>query len=223
MIRTWRFYFLSHDVLANKSELKRDNYQIGNTPLLINRIEIGREDLSPGSEMAIPVTSFRGVREVFVIGDIHGEYSRVVNLLKNNGIVDDNIDWIWGKGHLVFMGDIFDRGNGVTETLWMIFNLEKQAEAAGGKVHLLLGNHEPMIFEDDIRYVADDYYSLCENLGLSYSELFSHETVLGLWLRQKPVILSINNYLFAHAGLSPEMIEEAYTAGYNQQGGMEVP
>ncbi len=201
--------FLSHDVLTNKSELKRDSYQIGNTPLLIERIEIGREDLNPGSEMAIPTASFRGVREVFVIGDIHGEYSKVVPLLKNNGIVDDNSDWIWGKGHLVFMGDIFDRGNGVTEALWMIFNLEKQAEAAGGKVHLLLGNHEPMIFEDDFRYLADDYYSLCENLGLNYSELFNYDTVLGLWLRQKPVILSINNYLFVHAGLSPEMIERS--------------
>jgi hypothetical protein len=66
-----------------------------------------------------------------------------------------------------------------------------------------------MIFEDDFRYLADDYYSLCENLGLNYSELFNYDTVLGLWLRQKPVILSINNYLFVHAGLSPEMIERS--------------
>jgi hypothetical protein len=199
--------FLNHDALSGKSELKRENYQIGDMPLLIEQIEIGREDLYPDPEMAIQVPSYRGVREVFVIGDIHGEYSRVVNLLKNNGIIDDNNDWIWGKGHLVFMGDIFDRGRGVTEALWMVFNLEKQAEAAGGKVHLLLGNHEPMIFKDDLRYVADEYYSLCENLGLNYSDLFSYDTVLGLWLRQKPVILSINDFLFVHAGLSPEMIE----------------
>lgn len=205
--KTVEVLYLSHDGPSATSEIKSNIYQVGDRPLLINGIKIDREDLNQGSRITAQVMSYQGARKIFVIGDIHGEYTRVFNLLKNAEIINDKGDWIWGKGNLVFMGDIFDRGSGVTETLWMIFRLEKQAEAAGGKVHLLLGNHEPMIFGDDIRYVNDDYYALCKNLGLDYSELFDEATVLGSWLRQKPLVISINNYLFVHGGLSPVLIE----------------
>lgn len=36
-----------------------------------------------------------------------------------------------GDGHLVFVGDVFDKGPGVTESLWLIYRLEQQARAAG--------------------------------------------------------------------------------------------
>ena len=70
---------------------------------------------------------------------------------------------------------------------------------------MLLGNHEPMIFNDDLRYITDDYYALCDNLGLNYAGLFDECSVLGHWLRQKPVIIRINQFTFMHAGISPEL------------------
>ena len=155
--------------------------------------------------MAPKESSWSDVRKIFVVGDVHGEYDRVVGLLANNRIIDKEGDWNWGKGHLVFMGDIFDRGSKVTETLWLIIRLQQQAEKAGGKVHLLLGNHEPMIFKGDLRYITDDYYSLCDNLGLDYSGLFSGQTLLGHWIRQNPVMIRINRFVFMHGGVSPEL------------------
>jgi hypothetical protein len=103
------------------------------------------------------------------------------------------------------MGDIFDRGSKVTETLWLIIRLQKQAEEAGGKVHIVLGNHEPMILKGDLRYITDEYYSLCDNLGLDYSGLFSEQTLLGHWIRQNPVMIRINRFVFIHGGISPEL------------------
>jgi hypothetical protein len=35
-----------------------------------------------------------------------------------------------------------DRGDRAKEILDLLMRLEKEAEAAGGKVHILLGNHE---------------------------------------------------------------------------------
>ena len=78
---------------------------------------------------------------VAAMGDVHGNYNHLILLLENGGVVDADLNWSWGAGHLVFNGDVFDKGPGVTESLWLIYKLEQQAEAAGGMVHYLLGNH----------------------------------------------------------------------------------
>jgi hypothetical protein len=145
------------------------------------------------------------VSRIIAIGDIHGQYERMVKMLKSAGVIDDNLQWSWGNGHLVFIGDIFDRGSGVTEALWLIYQLENQALKHGGKVHLLLGNHELMIMKNDLRYIANKYYGLTSNLDIEYSNLYSRETVLGRWLRTKNCIEIIGSTLFIHAGISPRL------------------
>ncbi len=197
--------FLKHDHKADSSSIERDTVRIGELPYNMGGVLIEKEDLDHDADYVPLKSSWSDIRKIFVVGDVHGEYDRVVSLLENSRIIDRDGNWIWGRGHLVFMGDIFDRGRKVTETFWMIFKLEKQAEKAGGMVHLILGNHEPMIFSGDIRYLADDYYALCDNLGLTYPGLFSEQTVLGYWIRQKPVMLQLNHYTFIHAGISPEL------------------
>jgi hypothetical protein len=204
---TFEVYFLKNDAKNDKSTLLTNTYPTSELPMTINNILIEPEDFNVSNSADMIKSSFKNTNKIFVVGDIHGEYSRVLSLLKNNRIIDNNKNWNWGKGHLVFVGDIFDRGTKVTETLWLIFSLEKQAAKSGGRVHLLMGNHEPMIFNNDLRYITDEYYSLCENLGLSYSELFDKRSILGNWLRQKPVMVQINNFVFMHAGVSPEFIE----------------
>ncbi|RPH31667.1 MAG: hypothetical protein EHM93_12645 [Bacteroidales bacterium] len=199
--------FLKHDSLQSKSSINRISYHFNDFPQEINGTLIESKDIDFNTTMSYPKGDYRGVKKIFVVGDVHGEYDRVYKILKGNRIIDNNGNWNWGAGHLAFIGDIFDRGSKVTEMLWLIFKLEKQAIKSGGKVHLLLGNHEPMIFKNDLRYVADNYYALCENLGLSYSKLFDEKSVLGHWIRQKPVILKINDFIFVHAGISPKLFE----------------
>src|SRR4030042_2103505 len=71
--------------------------------------------------------SYREIDSIGVISDVHGDYNSYLNLLKGTGIIDNDLNWKFGKGHLVVLGDIFDRGDMVTETLWHLFCLEKQA------------------------------------------------------------------------------------------------
>ena len=199
-------YYLTHDSKTGISGILRDTIILSDTPVTINGVTVTAADLGIGGPNREPVTAFRTTARIFVVGDMHGEYSRTADMLRNNGITDEEGNWTWGNGHLVFMGDIFDRGSEVMEALWMIYRLEKQAGKSGGMVHMLLGNHEPMIFNDDLRYVTGDYYSLCDNLNLNYSDLFDRNSLLGFWLRQKPAGIMVNNYLFVHAGYSPEFI-----------------
>jgi hypothetical protein len=149
---------------------------------------------------------FIGVDSFAAISDIHGEYNKYITLLKSMHIIDDKLNWIFGTGHLVVLGDSFDRGDKVTELLWHLYGLEKQALKAGGMVHLLLGNHELMMFSQDTRYINEKYSTVSQISGLAYFNLYSDETVLGEWLRNQPVILSINDIMFVHAGVSIEMV-----------------
>jgi hypothetical protein len=148
--------------------------------------------------------------DIFASGDIHGKYSALVNLLKNNKIIDSDLSWNFGNGQLVLLGDVFDRGEFITETLWFLHELEVQARLAGGNVHLLLGNHEVMALTGDHRYLNEKYKYFTNYTLVYYYELFEKNTVLGEWLRSRNLIVQINDCLFMHAGISPQFAEYNY-------------
>ena len=64
------------------------------------------------------VLEFSGDYPVAALSDFHGKYDLMIELLTNNNIIDENKNWAFGDGHFVITGDIFDRGDKVTEILW---------------------------------------------------------------------------------------------------------
>lgn len=84
------------------------------------------------------------VKKIIAIGDVHGDYKNFVTILKGTKLIDDNLHWTGGKTHLVQTGDVLDRGPEAKKTFDLLITLEKEAEEAGGKVHMLIGNHEEM-------------------------------------------------------------------------------
>jgi hypothetical protein len=170
-------------------------------------------------EYVIPATSheitparFDGVSRIFAVSDIHGEYEYFADLLEAAGLVDENLHWIWGDGHLVIDGDVFDRGDGVTESLWLIYRLEQEAQAAGGRVHFTLGNHEKMVIRGDNRYIHDKYLDgVARKFRIKHEDLYGPDMELGRWLRTKPTLIVLNGVLFTHAGIIPEAIERGLT------------
>ncbi len=81
---------------------------------------------------------YEQVPRIFVLGDIHGRYDEVQQILLEHEVMDSSLNWSWGNGHLLFIGDIFDRGDEVTQILWLIYRLEYQAKKAGeiGRAHV---------------------------------------------------------------------------------------
>lgn len=145
--------------------------------------------------------------KIAAVSDIHGQFGVFVELLINNGIITDTWEWNFGDGHLVIPGDIFDRGPQQTEALWLIYQLEQQAMQYGGRVHLLLGNHETMVLYDDLRYLNAKYSKVADAFGHTFPELYGKNTVLGAWLRSLPVIVTVNNIMFMHGGLHPDFLD----------------
>lgn len=154
---------------------------------------------------------FNDIDNFIAVSDMHGQYSLSLELLKKYGVVDNQNNWSFGSGHLVVNGDIFDRGDKATEILWLVYKLKNQAEASGGKVHYLIGNHELMVLNKDLRYINEKYEVTEKMMAISYDQLFSEQTVIGEWLRTSPIILTINDVLFVHAGISPEFVENKFT------------
>jgi hypothetical protein len=100
-----------------------------------------------------------GVERVVAIGDVHGAYPELVELLEESGLISEERRWIGGAAHLVMLGDLIDRGSQSREVLDLLMELQRQASDAGGRVHLVLGNHEVMNLTGDLRYLAAEDYA----------------------------------------------------------------
>ena len=148
------------------------------------------------------------VRKFVALSDIHGQHDLFLDLLVAQNVIDSSGHWIYDDGHLMIVGDIFDRGDKVTESLWFLFNLEKQAIRHGGLVHILLGNHELMILHGDVRYIHPKYQYTSQKLRTKYEDLFSPKTVLGQWLRAKNVSEKLNDIVFVHGGFSQDVLDK---------------
>jgi len=151
--------------------------------------------------------------KLLAISDIEGNFDAFANLLKGNGVVDDDFKWTYGEGHLVLVGDFFDRGPQVTESLWLVYKLEAEAEKAGGKVHFVLGNHETMNLKGDFRYVDPKYFVHASLFNLHYANLYASNSILGEWLRTKNTIVKIGETLFCHGGISTEFVSRQLSIG----------
>jgi hypothetical protein len=97
-----------------------------------------------------------GVEKIVAVGDLHGDYKAFVKILKGTGLIDKELHWTGRKTHLVQIGDVMDRGPDAKKILDLLMKLEKEAEEAGGKVHMLIGNHEEMNI-GDISFNRDGY------------------------------------------------------------------
>ncbi|UCC73693.1 MAG: metallophosphoesterase [Gemmatimonadota bacterium] len=151
---------------------------------------------------------FDDVPKIFAVSDIHGEYEAMVDLLVNAGIVDDDLHWRWGSGHLVVVGDVLDRGDKVSECLWLIYRLEQEAIRADGRIHFVLGNHEVMAMQGDLRYVNQKYFDgIARRTKIMYQDLYGPHMELGRWLRSKNSAIRLNGIIFVHGGIGPHIVE----------------
>jgi len=156
-------------------------------------------------QLQIENSEFINVHKQLVMSDIEGNFEAFRRLLQANGVIDKSFKWTFGDGHLVLIGDFFDRGQQVTEVLWLIYSLEAKAKAAGGYVHFVLGNHEIMNLSGDLRYLHQKYFYNAALLNERYESLYDEKSELGRWLRTKNVIEKEGNVLVLHGGISGEI------------------
>ena len=202
-------FYIVHDSTRNRTQKISKTFQFKNDTISFIGFA-GNDSLKYVIPKKIKTQSGENPssNEIIVLGDIHGKFESLLAILQFNKIIDNKNKWNFGDGQIVFTGDIFDRGDRVTECLWLIFQLEIQAKKQGGMVHYLLGNHEMMALLFDDRYITDKYQHAAHYLNFHYSHFFDKHTVLGKWLRSKNTLVRIGKQLFVHGGISPEFLNE---------------
>jgi hypothetical protein len=93
-------------------------------------------------------------KRVVAFADVHGAYEDLVALLQEVEVIDSEANWAGGDTTLVSVGDLIDRGPGSRQVVELLMRLQQQAPSAGGRVHMVLGNHEVMVMSGDLRYVS---------------------------------------------------------------------
>lgn len=163
-------------------------------------------DINPSIEFTPEPSVYEMPEKIFAVSDIEGSYGAFRDLLIANKVIDKQLNWTFGKGHLVLNGDFVDRGSFVHQVLFLIYRLEQQAEDAGGKVHFILGNHEIMNMRGIHSSSAIKYWKTAEILNMELTQLYdAKHSFLGRWMQSKNTIEKIGNLIFTHGGLHPDL------------------
>lgn len=137
----------------------------------------------------------------------------------------DKIKWNPEKKNsiIVFAGDIIDRcrtaglkfnycvdtimdENCDYQMLNIIFKLDDEAKKYNSRVLLILGNHEIINLQNDLRYVS--FKGLSDKKRIkNINKLFSHN------IYRLFTIIRINNYVIVHGGINPDYIENLNFSG----------
>ena len=75
------------------------------------------------------------------IGDLHGDIGSAREAFMLAGAIDESDRWIGNNLTVVQLGDTIGRSYQDREVLDFLLALQQEAEANGGKLHLLIGNH----------------------------------------------------------------------------------
>ena len=162
---------------------------------------------------------FPAAPRIVAIGDIHGDVHAARAALRLAGAVDDTGKWVGKDLVLVQTGDQLDRGDDEPEIIGLFERLRSEAQAAGGAVHALNGNHEIMNVQGDFRYVTDDGFHdfrgvhplpalepvlerlPAERRGRAAAFLPGGEVARRLSVQ--PVVVQVGDTVFVHGGVLP--------------------
>lgn len=156
---------------------------------------------------------------VYAIGDTHGDYQRLIDLLVKGDIINPasripyhwrDVTWKAGNAVLVCTGDMIDKGDNSVEVLQLFMRLQQIAPDTGGKVIVTMGNHEAEFLANptDTNTKAADFLAGLKNLKSIGVKNIDPAMVgngtdslgLGQFMRSLPFAARVNDWFFAHAG-----------------------
>lgn len=162
-------------------------------------------ELEVSTDIKRPAVIYQDAEPILALSDFESSFRAFRNFLLAHQVIDAQLNWTFGRGHLVLVGDFVDRDVSTTQLLWLIYQLEQRAAAAGGHVHFILGNHEIKNLQGDFQSAAKKYLFVANVLGQPQAALFGDTSLLGRWLASKNSLELINQHLFVHGGLHPKL------------------
>jgi len=143
-----------------------------------------------------------GPSTVLAVGDLHADLDNAEATLRLLGVIDQDGHWAAGRATFVQTGDTTDRGPDSRPIMALLRQLQPEAQAAGGRVVALLGNHEVMNLQGDLRYVHPGDVA-------TYGGPDQRRAALGptgedgRWLRGLDAVAVVDGTVFVHGGVHP--------------------
>ncbi|KAK3120008.1 hypothetical protein QOZ80_9AG0679360 [Eleusine coracana subsp. coracana] len=123
---------------------------------------------SPTPAPSPPTTFIPSPSRLVAIGDLHGDLPKSLSALRLAGLVPPrsssgsegadepsvSTSWAAGPTLAVQLGDILDRGGDELRLLYLLRRLSLSAEARGGALLPIIGNHEVMNISGDFRFAT---------------------------------------------------------------------
>ena len=107
----------------------------------------------------IPPVMAQQPQRIVAVGDLHGDFKAWQDIARAAGISNARGHWTGGKTVLVQLGDVTDREPDSLKIIKNLQQLQREAGRAGGKVFVVLGNHEAMNLLGDNRYTTAGEYA----------------------------------------------------------------
>jgi hypothetical protein len=188
-------------------------------PKITNRIQLENIIKNIPIDISTSTTFYqKGVHKIIAIGDLHGDFRKLHDLLIKLQVMNYQNNWIAKNTILVQVGDILDDGGrgldydkGVHSAdeisiYHLLIDLNTQARQNGGAVFICIGNHELMnIVYNDYNYVnkyTESYY--INVLKVNRRLLFSKGSELVKKLSNiLKVVVKLGDYYFCHGGIPP--------------------
>ncbi len=172
-----------------------------------------------GGASPTPNAAWPAERRVVAIGDLHSDIDSTRKAFQLAGATDASDAWIGGALVVVQLGDMIGRSDDERQVLDFLFDVRQKAEAAGGKVHLLLGNHEVMGGRIDNQAVGVNPFPGYDDLSdLNLEDprlvfLVDYKKKRGAALMaggpyakrfaQLPTVLQVGRTVYVHGGVVP--------------------
>lgn len=142
---------------------------------------------------------------IYSISDVHGDLKRVIKLLQEYDVIDEDHNWSAGSSVLVVNGDSTDRGPDGIGVLKLFYKLTQEAKLKGGTVIHTMGNHDALILSVTLEHVNDYYDSehtqIFAGNGGKMHEAKSLATLhhLRRYIQSFPLMCRVDDVLFQHA------------------------
>lgn len=139
------------------------------------------------------------------MGDVHGHSERLRELLRSVDLIGPGGDWSGGSAELWFVGDYVDNGPDGLGTIDLIRMLQQQAQAAGGRVGALLGNHDVLLLaayragDKQRRSTERSFHQDWLENGGTPSDLDGLTEEQAQWLTNLPAAVRLGDTLVMHA------------------------
>lgn len=153
--------------------------------------------------------------QLYALSDPHGHYDELVQVLAANHLIASanadptKVKWTGGTAALLVLGDLIDKGEKSLEVIDLLRTLEHQAPGSGGRVLVIMGNHEAEFLadprNDKATSTGEDEEGIVSQLaanGVDPAKLAAcnDSDGRGRWLADLPLGARVKKWFFAHGG-----------------------